>query len=163
MSLLDETADLEKHFTVTGYVINETKTKLLLVHHKKLHKWLPPGGHIETNELPHFAALREIQEETGVKVRIINSPQLVLELDGKIDIQIPEPITISYQLIPRHNNIEPHIHIDMMYLFEADETSKIKPSNNEVHEVKWCTKGEIINSEYETFKATISFVKKYLC
>jgi 8-oxo-dGTP pyrophosphatase MutT (NUDIX family) len=39
-----------------------------MLKHKKLGKWLPPGGHIEPNELPDDAACREVLEETGLKV-----------------------------------------------------------------------------------------------
>lgn len=46
---------------------------ILLVHHKKSGLWLPPGGHIEKDELPHQAAVRECQEETGVLAEIVSA------------------------------------------------------------------------------------------
>ena len=54
-----------RHFTATGFVVHEGAT--LLHWHPKVKMWLPPGGHIEPNEDPVEAALREIEEETGVK------------------------------------------------------------------------------------------------
>lgn len=46
--------------------------KILLVHHKKLDVWLAPGGHIDPDELPHHAAIRECFEETGVRIEVID-------------------------------------------------------------------------------------------
>ena len=43
------------HFTATGFVFNESG-KILMIKHKKLGVWLPPGGHIDENELPCKAA-----------------------------------------------------------------------------------------------------------
>ena len=49
------------HFVATGYIVRDGKT--LLVKHKKLHLWLPPGGHIEEGENPDAALRRELLEE----------------------------------------------------------------------------------------------------
>jgi len=43
------------------------KNKVLLIHHKKLDRWLPPGGHIELDEDPDQGLFRELEEETGLK------------------------------------------------------------------------------------------------
>ena len=99
-NLLDRTKNLKKDFTSTGYVMNPERTKLLVIFHVKLQKWLPAGGHIEKNELPHEAALREVFEETGVKARII-SDDFDFGLNGKVDCQIPRPYGILYQIIPK--------------------------------------------------------------
>ena len=53
---------LKRHFTASGYVVFESK--ILLHWHKKVKAYLPPGGHIEENEDPVQAVLREIKEET---------------------------------------------------------------------------------------------------
>src|SRR6185503_3318490 len=56
-------------FTVAIFVVHESK--VLLVHHRKLDKWLPLGGHIELDEDPEMAALREALEESGFEVELI--------------------------------------------------------------------------------------------
>ncbi|HCC84275.1 MAG TPA: hypothetical protein DEP87_01190 [Candidatus Pacebacteria bacterium] len=56
--------------TVAGYLIQDQK--VLLVKHKKLGIWLAPGGHVESGELPHRAAEREVWEETGVRVEAVD-------------------------------------------------------------------------------------------
>jgi ADP-ribose pyrophosphatase YjhB (NUDIX family) len=42
-----------------------------MIYHKKLQVWLPPGGHMEENEIPDDAVLHEIYEETGIKAEIL--------------------------------------------------------------------------------------------
>ena len=56
-------------FTVSICIVHENKVLLLM--HKKLHIWLPPGGHIELDEDPNEAVLREAKEETGLDVRLV--------------------------------------------------------------------------------------------
>ena len=66
-----EMDNLEKHFVATGFVVNKDRTKMLMVYHKKLGKWLAPGGHLEQNETPGQAARREVNEETGIELSSI--------------------------------------------------------------------------------------------
>ena len=58
------TTELVREFTVAVFVVHEGR--VLLLAHPKLGRWLPPGGHIEPNELPDEAAVREVEEETGI-------------------------------------------------------------------------------------------------
>ena len=60
---------MERQFTATVYILNEER--VLLIQHRKLGKWLPPGGHIDPNETPPEAAKREVLEETGLEVELI--------------------------------------------------------------------------------------------
>jgi 8-oxo-dGTP pyrophosphatase MutT (NUDIX family) len=55
---------LIKQFTATAYIVKENQ--VLLHFHKKLGKWLPPGGHLEEGETPPECAIREAKEETSV-------------------------------------------------------------------------------------------------
>lgn len=62
----------EKHFCGSVWVLSKGKpTKMLLVHHKKLGKWLQPGGHIEPTENPVETAVRELKEETGIDISFL--------------------------------------------------------------------------------------------
>ena len=56
-------AGVTRDFVATGIVAIEDR--VVLVFHKKLRRWLPPGGHIDAPELPDQAAIREVKEETG--------------------------------------------------------------------------------------------------
>ena len=64
-----EPGQVLRHFTVAVFVVHEGR--VLLHYHRKLGKWLPPGGHIEQNELPDEAAVREVVEETGIRARLV--------------------------------------------------------------------------------------------
>jgi len=70
--LYPETVEAEctgRHFTVAVFVSWEGK--VLLHFHRKLGMWLPPGGHIERGEHPDDAAVREVHEETGLRVELV--------------------------------------------------------------------------------------------
>ena len=79
---------------------------MLLHKHKKLGRWFPPGGHVERDELPDDAAVREVLEESGVRVALVGEKAL--------------PVTEPRQLIrPRGVQLEAiapnHEHIDLIY------------------------------------------------
>lgn len=78
--------------------------------HKKVGKWLPPGGHVEDDELPDHAAVREVLEELGVPCRLLTSGQPDLGIDS-----VPLPIAILVESID-----EQHSHIDMIYIATTD-------------------------------------------
>jgi ADP-ribose pyrophosphatase YjhB (NUDIX family) len=93
-----------RHFTVAVFVV--WKGKVLLHFHRKLGMWLPPGGHIERDELPDDAAVREVLEETGVKV----------ELAGERREDVDDPVQLHRPAGVQLENIGPgHQHIDLIY------------------------------------------------
>jgi 8-oxo-dGTP pyrophosphatase MutT (NUDIX family) len=59
-----------RHFTASGVVLSGDG-HVLLVEHRKLGWWLYPGGHIEPNEDPAQAVVREVAEETGIRGQIV--------------------------------------------------------------------------------------------
>ncbi|HSP55992.1 MAG TPA: NUDIX domain-containing protein [Dehalococcoidia bacterium] len=99
---------MRRHFTATGFVVRGEAT--LLHWHKRLGQWMPPGGHIEADEDPVQAVLREILEETGLVAEVIRTR--VAEAFGYPE-QLPAPYTILVEDIPGPG--EPHKHIDMIY------------------------------------------------
>ena len=99
---------MRRHFTATGFVVDGSRT---LVHwHKRLQQWMPPGGHIEADEDPVQAVLREIEEETGLIAEVI-APREPAPFE--YPQQLPPPYTILVEDIPGPD--EPHKHIDMIY------------------------------------------------
>ena len=58
-------------YVTTTYVVHQGK--VLLVFHKKLQLWLPPGGHINKEETPDDCAIREVWEETGLVIKLIET------------------------------------------------------------------------------------------
>lgn len=101
-----------RDFTVAVLVTHQGR--ILLHRHIRLNRWLPPGGHIEPNELPDDAARREVQEETGVIARLIGEPAIGIDLPGQ-PMQLCPPVGI--QVTP----IKPgHEHIDLIYLADGE-------------------------------------------
>lgn len=141
--------------------MNERRTKLLVIHHRKLNKWMPPGGHLEPNELPHEGAIREVLEETGISARLTGSIGPDFGLKGTIDAQIPVPLALQYQVIPEGSEGSEHIHLDMVYLLTADEETSTVPQLSEVNAVRWMRKDEILDSA-EVFDSVRGFARKYL-
>lgn len=114
------TIDVPKsHFTATGIVFNE-QGQFLFHLHPKIGYWLPPGGHIEENEEPQNAALREIEEETGLLCECLcYQPEfnlgLNLDLNNGDVIELVKPLAILKE--PIHDKKQGfHYHIDMIYL-----------------------------------------------
>ena len=99
---------MKRHFTATGFVVDGART--LLHWHRRLQQWMPPGGHIEVDEDPVQAVLREIEEETGIIAEVIRVQRSAAFAYPE---QIPAPYTILIEDIPGPG--EPHKHIDMIY------------------------------------------------
>lgn len=88
------------------------RARVLLHRHRKLGLWLPPGGHVEPNELPDDAARREVLEETGVAV----------ELVGERAVDAPGPLQLVRPRGMQLESIAPgHEHIDLVYLARPSE------------------------------------------
>jgi len=97
-----------RDFTVAVLVVRDQR--ILLHWHAKLGRWLPPGGHIEPDELPDEAALREVMEETGVEAKLVSTPLNPINLPGQ-PRQLARPLGIQLA------DIGPdHQHIDLVYL-----------------------------------------------
>jgi 8-oxo-dGTP pyrophosphatase MutT (NUDIX family) len=88
--------------------------RVLLHWHATLGRWLPPGGHIEPDELPDAAAVREVLEETGVVAVLVSSPLNPVDLPGQ-PRQLARPLGIQLA------DIGPdHQHIDLVYLARGE-------------------------------------------
>jgi 8-oxo-dGTP pyrophosphatase MutT (NUDIX family) len=100
--------EITRHFTATTFVVHEGK--VLLHRHPKQGLWLPPGGHIERDELPHHAAIREIEEETGLRLRL-HSEAAADALGREMECPVvPQPAFILVEDINAF-----HQHIDFTY------------------------------------------------
>ncbi len=133
--------DLEKHFTASALVLND-ENKILLIFHKKLNVWLYPGGHVENNETPDAAVIREVLEETGLKVEIIGKKDNTLS-DKEADVTVlHNPYVVLCELI---NGKPPHYHIDLIYKCRAINFNNIKYNKNEAKGIGFFGKEEIQN------------------
>jgi 8-oxo-dGTP pyrophosphatase MutT (NUDIX family) len=115
---------VERHFTVSGFLSHGGRTAL---HWHRIGLWLPPGGHIEPNEDPIEAVLREVEEETGVVAAIVPTTRpYPHELPG----QLPAPVTIGVYDIDEPGS--PHQHIDFIYFTRpAADDAPVLPDSSE--------------------------------
>lgn len=112
---------MRRHFTATGFVVEGDRT--LLHWHRRLQQWMPPGGHIEPDEDPVEAVLREIREETGLAAEVIPlGPLIPVKRPG----QLPAPYTILLEDIPEPDG--PHQHIDLIYFCRPADGASHDPS-----------------------------------
>lgn len=141
--------NFDGHFTASAFLLNKTRTKLLFLKHKKLNRWLQPGGHIdETDGMILIAALREMEEETGLRRTDVELISLdIFDLDAH---SIPEN--------PKKS--EPsHTHFDVRYLFEVTNESNIKVNLEEAEDLKWLEINEL--EKLEGFARVVNKLKHF--
>lgn len=122
-----------RHFTASGIVLHEGR--VLLIEHDKLNLWLYPGGHLDPDELPTDALLREIREEVGIDVEIIcrecfSHPAVTV---------VPSPFAVLVEdIIDKKTG--PHQHIDMVYVCRP-LTHEVSVQMDEIRGYQWvpCT------------------------
>ncbi len=105
---------MTRDFTVAVFVVHANH--VLLHPHKKLGLWLPPGGHIDAPELPDDAAVREVQEEAGIRIELVGERGVDLQGSG-MPLQLVRPEGIQLETITAD-----HQHIDLIYFARVTDT-----------------------------------------
>jgi 8-oxo-dGTP pyrophosphatase MutT (NUDIX family) len=118
---------LEAHFTASALIINTSTKELLLLHHKKLNKWLQPGGHADGETNLEKVARKEVYEETGLN-------NLKLASNGVYDIDIHH--------IPESKGIPEHYHYDVRFAYFCNRKEKTK-INSESNDFQWIKINEV--------------------
>ena len=114
-------------YTCAIFIIKDNA--VLMVKHKKLQRWLPPGGVIEAHETPDQAALREVLEETSLEVRLLGNKTKALP---DVDLVHP-PIHIQVEHNPHGDD-----NIDFIYYAELiDRQNSCKINPDELEEFCW--------------------------
>jgi 8-oxo-dGTP pyrophosphatase MutT (NUDIX family) len=120
-----------RHYTATVYVVHDDAVALHV--HDGLDRWLPPGGHVDRDELPHEAGLREVREETGL------DPELVADVDNvesrTVD-PLPKPQHFQLADVNVHGDFVGHQHVDMVYYARAG-SREIDPADGEQPAEDW--------------------------
>lgn len=113
---------LSGHLTGSAWVLNPTKDKALLIHHRGLDKWFQPGGHAEPTDASLLeTARREAAEECGIQGLTLLSEE-VFDLD--------------IHIIPGKNDIPEHLHYDLRFVFLAASV-ELDPDLAEVKDLNW--------------------------
>jgi len=115
------------HLTGSAWVVDRALERALLIHHRKLGRWLQLGGHADGDPDLRRVALREAREESGLC-------EIALARPAIFDVDVHE--------IPARRNEPAHLHYDMRFAFFADPAAPLVPSA-ESHEVAWVPLAEI--------------------
>lgn len=124
--LADETGDpyvrerLAGHFTASAWLVDRGGMRALLTHHRKLDRWLQPGGHADGDRDLARAALREAQEESGL-------PGLRVA---------PAIFDLDRHRIPAHKGVPAHWHYDVRFVVRAGDDEAFVVSD-ESHALAW--------------------------
>lgn len=129
------------HFAASAFVVNKERTKMLAVYHNIYDAWIFPGGHADGEENLLSVAIREVEEETGLKAKV---------LDKHIYAISASPIVGH---IKRGKYVPAHTHLDVVYLLEADDKEKLTFRSDESKGVKW------INLEDAYGKDIVDFIR----
>jgi 8-oxo-dGTP pyrophosphatase MutT (NUDIX family) len=114
----------EGHLTGSGFVLDARRGSVLLLHHRKLGRWLQPGGHGEGESDPRRIALREIEEETGLSPEVLSAFPDTRLLD------------VDVHAIPGRPGEPGHLHLDLRYGFVAGVGVQARLSH-ESRELRW--------------------------
>ena len=113
------------HFSASAFVVNKERTKMLVVYHIINDGWIYPGGHADGEENLISVALREVEEETGLKAKVLDE----------------EIFAIQSEMVRGHikngKYVSAHNHFDIVYLLEADDKIPLIYRENESKGVKW--------------------------
>ncbi len=126
-------------FTVEVFVVFNNRVLLRL--HDKYKKWLSVGGHIELDEDPNHAALREVKEEVGLDVILYAGNKLRFE-DGEKYRELIPPVFMN-----RHRINEKHEHVTLTYFSSAKNDTITQGENERSENIRWFARDELSSPE----------------
>jgi 8-oxo-dGTP pyrophosphatase MutT (NUDIX family) len=116
---------LEGHLTGSALVVSARGERVLLLHHRKLDRWLQPGGHADPGESAGEAvALREAREETGIE-------------GLRLHPTAPRPLDVDVHDIPARGAEPAHEHLDLRYLVIAPDSAVAARCQEETNALRW--------------------------
>jgi 8-oxo-dGTP pyrophosphatase MutT (NUDIX family) len=123
------------HLTGSAWILSPDRESVLLVHHRKLGRWLQPGGHADGEADLLQVALREAREETGL-VSLTTLPA-------------GNPLDLDIHQIPAHGQEPAHLHLDVRFLLVA-APGEVPRANEESAAIRWVRRealGEVSDEE----------------
>ncbi len=134
-------------FTAAVVVVHEGK--VLLVHHRQLNKWLPLGGHIELDEDPETAALREAREESGLEVELIGERPPTTGPGTRA--------LIAPRFLDIHRITDTHEHVGLIY-WARPRSGTLALAAAEHHDIRWCSAADL-----DTLQPPMDHAVKWYC
>ena len=126
------------HFTASAWVTDRSRRKILMLYHNIYNSWSWPGGHADGEEDLLSVALREVREETGIEdLRAVDKNPLSLEI-----------LTVNAHF-KRGKYVAPHLHLNLTYLIEANDTERLRIKPDENSALKWFDMDEAVAASTE--------------
>jgi 8-oxo-dGTP pyrophosphatase MutT (NUDIX family) len=119
-------------FTVAIFVVRDGR--VLMIHHRRLDRWLPLGGHIELDEDPEQAALREAKEESGLEVELLGERPPTTGPGTRA--------LIAPRFLDIHRITDTHEHIGMIY-WARPKSGSLTLAADEHHDIRWCSDADL--------------------
>lgn len=129
------------HLTASAFVVNKARNKMVIVYHIINDGWIYPGGHADGEEDLLSVAVREIEEETGLKPRVLDDQIYAIQANS------------VQPHIKRGKFVSTHTHFDVIYIMEADDSIPLVYREDESKGVRW------ISFEEATGESIIPFVR----
>ncbi|UII20234.1 NUDIX hydrolase [Fulvivirga ligni] len=134
----------EGHVTGSAWILNKERTHTLLMHHAKLNRWLQLGGHADGDSNVEAVAMKEAEEESGLKhILFINH----------------DVFDIDIHLIPARKQDPDHYHYDVRFQFEADMNEPLE-INSESNDLQWVPLDKI--KDFTDERSILRMVEKTL-
>ena len=132
---------MRKCVVASGILIENGK--VLMIRHPRLGVWLYPGGHVEPNETPREAAVREFKEETGLDVEVVGE---VYGLGAGEVVDEPMPLAILLETVRYPDEV--HLHYDLVFM--------VRRVGGELRDGVWFSEDEVGSlNTYENVKNVV--------
>lgn len=126
------------HLTASAFIVNKEHTKVLCIFHNIYQSWSWVGGHADGDDDMKYVAMKETREETSLKDFISLSD---------------EPISVEILPVKGHikrgEYVSAHMHLNVTYLLEADESESISILEDENSNIGWLTFDELLQKTTE--------------
>ncbi len=133
---------LTGHVTGSAWIVSPDRSQAVLIHHRKLDRWFQPGGHCDGDPDVAAVAMKEAEEETGLRsIRLVS----------------PAIFDIDVHPIPAKGDLPAHVHYDIRFLLEADPEEAFVHSD-ETNDIKWVKIAEI--ADFTDSESILRMIRK---
>lgn len=130
-------SNLAEHFTTSAWVVNPARDKALMAYHRIYDSWAWLGGHADGDQDLLHVALKEVAEESGVKATPVTDQIYSVEI-----------LTVDGHE-KKGKYVPSHLHLNVTYLLEADDSLPIRPKEDENRAVAWFGLDEALEKSTE--------------